>query len=94
MPRIALDLNEAEDRRQIEGEWRVAPGLVPGEANEGLVARILASPARLTDYDDSGWQTWSNIRESQSVTARSGSTARSIAAPASSWASTPSTGWR
>jgi hypothetical protein len=67
MPRIALDLNKDEDRRQIKGAWRVAPGLVPGEANEGLVARILASPARLADYDDSGWSTWSNIRESQSV---------------------------
>ena len=67
MPRIALDLNKAEDRRQIKGEWRVAAGLVPGEANEGLVARILASPARLADYDDSGWETWSNIRESRSV---------------------------
>jgi len=67
MPRIALDLNTAEDRRQLKGEWRVAPGLVPGEANEGLVARILASPARLADYDDSGWEMCSNIRESRSV---------------------------
>ena len=67
MPRIALDLNKAEDRRQIKGEWRVAAGLVPGEANEGLVARILASPARLADYDDSGWKTCPNIRESLSV---------------------------
>ena len=67
MPRIALDLNTAEDRRQINGEWRVAPGLVPGQANEGLVARILASPARLADYDDSGWETCPNIRESRSV---------------------------
>jgi hypothetical protein len=67
MPRIALDLNRAEDRRQIKGEWRVAPGLVPGEANEGLVARILASPPRLADYDDSAWETCPNIRQSRSV---------------------------
>jgi hypothetical protein len=40
MPRVA---------RQIKREWRVAPGLVPGQANEGLVARILASPARLAE---------------------------------------------
>ena len=67
MPRIALDLNTTEDRRQIKGEWRVAPGLVPGQANEGLVARILASPARLADHDDSGWETCANVRESRSV---------------------------
>ena len=38
MPRIALDLNRAEDRSQVKGEWRVAMGLVPGEPNEGLTA--------------------------------------------------------
>jgi hypothetical protein len=67
MPRIALDLNKEEDRRHLKAAWRVAPGFVPGEPNEGLVARILASPARLADYDDSGWKTCSNIRESLSV---------------------------
>lgn len=67
MPRIALDLNQAEDRQQVQGEWRVAPGLVPGEANEGLTACLLASPARLPDYDDTGWEVCSNIRHSLSV---------------------------
>jgi hypothetical protein len=67
MPRIALDLNKAVDRQQVKGEWRVAPGLVPGEPNEGLTARLLASPARLADYDDSGWTVCTNIRESLSV---------------------------
>ena len=67
MPRIALDLNTAADRQTVKGEWRVAPGLVPGEPNEGLTARLLASPARLADYDDSGWQVCTNIRESLSV---------------------------
>ena len=67
MPRIALDLNKAEDRRHVNGEWRVAPGLVPGEPNEGLTAQLLASPARLADYDDSGWAACPNIRESLSV---------------------------
>jgi hypothetical protein len=67
MPRIAFDLNNAADRQQVSGEWRVAPGLVPGEPNEGLTARLLASPARLSDYDDSGWEICTNIRQSLSV---------------------------
>ena len=67
MPRIALDLNKAEDRRQIKGEWRFAMGLVPGEPNEGLTAQLRATPARLADYDDSRWETCDNIRESHSV---------------------------
>ena len=54
MPRVALDLNKAEDRSKVSGGWRVADGLVPGEPNEGLVSQILASPARLGDFDDSG----------------------------------------
>jgi hypothetical protein len=66
MPRIALDLNTAEGRQQIKGQWKVAPGLVPGEPNEGLTARLLATPARLADYNDSGWQVCNNIRESLS----------------------------
>ena len=67
MPRIALDLNKPADLRKIEAEWRVAPGLVPGEDNEGLSAQLLASPARLPDYDDSAWPVCSNIRQSLSV---------------------------
>jgi hypothetical protein len=67
MPRIALDLNTAEDRQKVKGEWKVAPGLVPGEPNEGLTAQLLASPARLAEYDDSGWEVWSNVRQSRSV---------------------------
>jgi len=66
MPRIALDLNKVEDRREIKSEWRVATGLVPGEPNEGLTARLRASPARLADHDDSGWKVCGNIRESLS----------------------------
>ena len=66
MPRIAFDLNKAEERQKVKGAWRVAPGLVPGEPNEGLTAQLLASPARLADYDDSGWAVCANIRESLS----------------------------
>lgn len=66
MPRIALDLNKAEDCRKIKGKWRVGQGLVPGEPNEGLTAQLLESPARMPDYDDSGWEECTNIRESRS----------------------------
>ena len=67
MPRVALDLNNAADRAEVKGEWRVAPGLVPGEPNEGLTAQLLGAPARLADYDDSGWEVCDNIRQSLSV---------------------------
>jgi hypothetical protein len=64
MPRIALDLNNAEDRRKVKGQWRIGPGLVPGQPNEGLTAQLLNTPARLADYDDSGWEVCANIRQS------------------------------
>ena len=67
MPRIALDLNTAEGRQKVKGQWRVAPGLVPGELNEGLTAQLLASPARLAEHDDSRWEVCPNVRESRSV---------------------------
>ena len=67
MPRVALDLNTAEDRQKVKGHWRVAPGLVPGAPNEGLSAQLLASPARLADYDDAHWESCANVRESRSV---------------------------
>jgi hypothetical protein len=64
MPRIALDLNSAEDCRKVKGQWRIGPGLVPGQPNEGLTAQLLAAPPRLADFDDSGWETCTNIRSS------------------------------
>jgi hypothetical protein len=64
MPRIGLDLNQEADRRKIGGQWRVGPGLVPGEPNEGLVAQLLNTPARLAEYDDSKWIVCDNIRAS------------------------------
>src|SRR4051812_14901350 len=64
MPRLALDLNKADDCRKINGQWRIGPGLVPGQPNEGLVAQLLNTPARLADYDDSAWEVCTNIRKS------------------------------
>ncbi len=66
MPRVALDLNNAADRSEAGGEWRLAPGLVPGQPNEGLTARLLAVSARLADFDDSGWDVCPDIRQSLS----------------------------
>ena len=66
MPRIALDLNKTEDREKVKGEWRVGPGLVPGNPNEGLTAQLTESPARLADFDDSGWERCANVRASRS----------------------------
>jgi transcription elongation factor len=66
MPRVTLDLNKAEDCRKVKGQWRVGPGLVPGEPNEGLTAQLLNTPARLAEYDDAGWEISSNIRKSLS----------------------------
>jgi hypothetical protein len=61
---VALDLNKAEDRAKVGGGvWRRALGLVPGEPNQGLVAELEASPARLADFDDSGWEITDNVRD-------------------------------
>lgn len=67
MPRIALDLNDSKDRQPLKAEWRVAPGFVPGEPNEGLTAQLRGVPARLADHDDTRWEVCTNIRESRSV---------------------------
>jgi hypothetical protein len=36
MPRIELNLNNADDLKKVKAQWRIALGLVPGEPNEGL----------------------------------------------------------
>jgi hypothetical protein len=56
MPRAVLNLQDPGDLRAAKGQWRFAPGLVPGEPNEGFVSQLAGSPARLIDYDDSGWE--------------------------------------
>jgi hypothetical protein len=63
MPRVTLDLNKETDRQQVNGTWRRALGLVPGEPNQGLVAENEGSPARLADYDDSSWEVTDNVRD-------------------------------
>ena len=68
MPRVSLDLEDPEHLAALSSPgWRIAPGLVPGEPNQGLVAEILGSPARLPDYDDSAWEDDSDIQKRRSV---------------------------
>jgi len=65
--RVALNLeNPPEDLQSAKAEWKFAPGLVPGEDNEGLIARLSGSPARLADYDDSGWEVCENVQVGRS----------------------------
>jgi hypothetical protein len=67
MPRVTLDLNKDSDRQKVNGQWRIGPGWAPGEPNEGLVAQMPSTPARLADYDDSKWEVCNNIRQSIST---------------------------
>ena len=68
MARVALDLEQAADLATLNASgWRVAPGLVPGEPNQGLTAEMRESPARLSDYDDSWWEQNADIQERRSV---------------------------
>ena len=61
MPRVALDLNNSEDRQKVKGAWRVGEGFVPGEPNEGLTARRLACLPREATFDDSNWRVCNDI---------------------------------
>ena len=58
-----LDLENLDDLKRVNAKWRYADGLVPGEPNGGLVDQLTESPARLADYDDSGWALCENIRK-------------------------------
>ena len=67
MARVSLDLEDPEELAVLGTTgWRIAPGLVPGEPNQGLVAELLASPARLPDYDDSWWEMDADFQERRS----------------------------
>ena len=61
MPRATIDLMDPADLSIVKAQWRFAPGLVPGEPNEGLVSQLTGSPARLPDYDDSGWEATNDL---------------------------------
>ena len=68
MPRVALDLEQKDDLAVLKSDgWRVAQGLEPGEPNQGLVAEMRGSRARLPDYDDSAWPAGADIQQRYSV---------------------------
>ena len=66
MLRVTLDLENPQDLRLAKAQWRYAQGLVPGQPNEGLVSQVADSPARLADYDDSGWEICEDIQKGRS----------------------------
>ena len=56
MPRATIDLGDPSGLSAVGGQWKFSRGYVPGEPNEGLISQAEGSPARLPDYDDSGWE--------------------------------------
>ena len=57
MPRVTINIAEPEGQALVGSTWRYAVGYIPGAENGGLVAESTGgSPARLPDYDDSGWE--------------------------------------
>ena len=57
MPRATINIGEPEGQAAMSSVWRYAVGYIPGEENGGLVSEATGgSPARLADYDDSGWE--------------------------------------
>ena len=66
MSQQTLDLENAEHKTLVNAQWRYADGLVPGEPNGGLVDQLAETPARLADYDDSGWGIIDDIQTGRS----------------------------
>ena len=45
-PRVSLDLEQSGDREVVKSDgWRIAPGLVPGEPNQGRLMLVAERPA-------------------------------------------------
>lgn len=61
MPRASFNLQHLDDLRALKAQWRFAPGLVPGEPNEGLISQLDAVPCRLPQYDDAHWEVRDDI---------------------------------
>ena len=66
MPRAMVILGDPAGRALVKGTWKYARGYVPGQPNEGLVEQAEGSPARLADYDDSGWEVCHDLSERMS----------------------------
>ena len=66
MPRATLSLGSAAGQAAVNGQWKFARGYVPGQPNEGLLEQAQGSPARLADYDDSGWEVCTDLTQRMS----------------------------
>lgn len=62
MTTVRLDLESPAHLAILKARWRFGPGWVPGETNEGLFSQAVESPARLRDYDDTGWEVLTDVR--------------------------------
>ena len=68
MARIAINLENPSDLALLQTTgWRIAPGLVPGEPNQGLTAELRESRARLADYDDSWSEKDADLQERRCI---------------------------
>ena len=67
MPRATLSLGDAVGQAAVNGQWKFARGYVPGQPNEGLLEQAQGSPARLADYDDSGWEVCTDLTQRVSL---------------------------
>ena len=61
MPRATINIGEPDGQAAAGVIWKYAIGYVPGAENEGLVSQSEGSPARLPEYDDSGWAVCSEL---------------------------------
>ena len=63
MARATLSLGDDAGQAATHSQWKFARGYVPGQPNEGLVEEADGSPARLPDYDDSGWEVSTDLTQ-------------------------------
>ena len=63
MSRAPLSLGGAAGQAAVYGQWKFARVYVPGQPNEGLLKQAQGSPARLADYDDSGWEVCTDLTQ-------------------------------
>jgi hypothetical protein len=66
MPRTLLNLQDPAHLQAVQGQWRFAPGYIPGQPNEGLQSQAVGSPVIRPDYDDTAWEVCPDLTRSLS----------------------------
>jgi hypothetical protein len=66
MPRTLLNLQDPAHLKAVQGQWRFAPGYIPGQPNEGLQSQAVGSPVIRPDYDDTAWEVCPDLTRSLS----------------------------